>query len=83
MCFYDQTIYACNDYKWGRFRHHCNKEYRVGETCGTKLISSATFQSERCATCKKMEIIKNKINKSQQKIQAWIMEAAEKQNAEK
>ncbi|RPA83092.1 hypothetical protein BJ508DRAFT_413752 [Ascobolus immersus RN42] len=76
MCFYDQTIYACNDFKWGRFRTHCAKEYRTGETCGMKLIYQTTRLAERCTTCKKMEVIKNKIYRSQEKIGRWAAENA-------
>ncbi|EMT73999.1 hypothetical protein FOC4_h10017277, partial [Fusarium odoratissimum] len=25
-------------WRWGKFREQCNKEYRIGETCGLKLV---------------------------------------------
>ncbi|KAH7113059.1 hypothetical protein EDB81DRAFT_826446 [Dactylonectria macrodidyma] len=37
MCYFDQVVWACGNWKWGRFRQQCNKEYRIGETCGLKL----------------------------------------------
>ncbi|KAH6646816.1 hypothetical protein BKA67DRAFT_580643 [Truncatella angustata] len=51
MCFYDQTVWACGFWKWGSFRSQCTKEYRIGETCGMKLVWSTDIQEAECITC--------------------------------
>ena len=38
MCYYDVYRWECGDWKWGNFRQHCAREYRLGETCGIKLM---------------------------------------------
>ena len=56
MCFFDQHLFTCGDWKWGHFRQHCNQEYRKGETCGMKLIMSTYRVGNKCKTCEKIEI---------------------------
>jgi hypothetical protein len=48
MCFYEQYVYACRDWKWGNFRQHCQAEYRTGETCGMKMVYQALGLPEKC-----------------------------------
>lgn len=55
MCYYEQFKYACQDWKWGNFRGHCHKEYRLGETCGMKLIGMTTHVPEKCQQCERIE----------------------------
>lgn len=74
MCFYEQTIFSCEDYKWGRFRAHCAKEYRTGETCGMRLIYEASRVPQKCNTCKRVEVIQRKIAASQDRIYRWNRE---------
>ncbi|KAH0614911.1 uncharacterized protein LAJ45_01917 [Morchella importuna] len=74
MCFYDQQIFSCNDHKWGRFRAHCNKEYRTGETCGMKLIYEATRVNGKCQNCKKYEVTWRKIVQATERVARWEAE---------
>ncbi|KAF8471307.1 hypothetical protein BDZ91DRAFT_718277 [Kalaharituber pfeilii] len=74
MCFYDQQIFACGDYKWGRFRAHCAKEYRTGETCGMKLIYETSRVTGKCQMCKKYEVILRKIIQAHERVQRWESE---------
>ncbi|SMQ45999.1 unnamed protein product [Zymoseptoria tritici ST99CH_3D7] len=55
MCYYDNFKFACQDWKWGNFRQHCQKEYRTGETCGMKMIYNTMLLAEKCPSCEKIE----------------------------
>jgi hypothetical protein len=55
VCFYDQYVFKCRDFRWGNFNKHCTKEYRRGETCGTKLINDVLPQTKDCTLCEKIE----------------------------
>lgn len=83
MCFYEQQIFACNDHKWGRFRAHCNKEYRTGETCGMKLIYDSIPVPGKCAMCKKYEVIWRKIMQAKERVNRWEMEGINPASTEK
>ena len=74
MCFYEQQIFTCGDHKWGRFRAHCNKEYRTGETCGMKLIFESSRVSSHCPICKKYDVILRKIVQAKDRVQRWESE---------
>ena len=71
MCFYDQQIFACGDYKWSRFRAHCAKEYRTGETCGMKLIFETSLVTGKCQMCKRYEVTCRKIRHALERVQRW------------
>ncbi|KAH7113079.1 hypothetical protein EDB81DRAFT_826637 [Dactylonectria macrodidyma] len=51
MCYFDQVVWACGNWKWGRFRQQCNKEYRIGETCGLKLVYGRQDEAKKCKVC--------------------------------
>ncbi|KAH7093611.1 hypothetical protein FB567DRAFT_610181 [Paraphoma chrysanthemicola] len=55
MCFFDQHRFSCGDWKWGHFRHHCAKEYRMGETCGLKLVMETIPTATKCKLCDKID----------------------------
>jgi hypothetical protein len=55
MCFYEQYVYACRDWKWGNFRQHCQDEYRNGEPCGMKMVYHAIPLTENCKLCLEIE----------------------------
>ena len=55
MCFFDQYRFICGDWKWDKFRQHCNREYRIGETCGMKLIMQTICMPTKCKLCEKIE----------------------------
>lgn len=74
MCFYDQYMMHCGDYKWGHFRQHCSKEYRTGETCGMKLAMYTYQKAERCKTCEKITTKTGRLEKEQKRIDRWLKE---------
>jgi hypothetical protein len=55
MCFYEQYRFICGDWKWGDWHHHCNKEYRMGESCGMKLVYQTAQQPTKCKYCEKID----------------------------
>lgn len=71
MCFYDQYVFQCRDYKWGEFRAQCQKEYRRGETCGMKLVFAAIQQPKCCKLCEKVNTKINKRRKCEDNIRRW------------
>ena len=64
MCYYDMYRWECNDWKWGNFRQHCEKEYRMGETCGLKMVYNTLAKQGDCALCEKINAKKRKLAKA-------------------
>lgn len=81
MCFFDQQVFACGDYKWGQFRQHCAKEYRTGETCGMKLVMQTQHVRTKCRTCEKIDIKYGRLEKEEEKIRRWEKEGAKHRKA--
>lgn len=74
MCYYDNYKYACQDWKWGNFRQHCQQEYRTGETCGMKMIYRTIGLPEHCAFCEKIEKKERRIAKARSDVARWAVE---------
>jgi len=74
MCFYDQYMMHCGDYKWGHFKQHCSKEYRTGETCGMKLAMNTYRKAEKCKTCEKIDTKRGRLEKEMKRIDRWVKE---------
>jgi predicted RNA-binding Zn-ribbon protein involved in translation (DUF1610 family) len=81
MCFFDQQLYQCGDFKWGPFRQHCAKEYRTGETCGMKLVMTSISVHQKCPKCEKIAIKYNRITKEEERIRRWTREGAKHRKA--
>ena len=71
MCFFDQHRFSCGDWKWGRFRQHCNREHRTGETCGMKLIMSIIPVTVMCKLCEKIESKRRRRQREVDRINGW------------
>ncbi|KAE9370887.1 hypothetical protein N431DRAFT_343797 [Stipitochalara longipes BDJ] len=74
MCFYDAIEMACKCWKWGQFRKHCAKEYRIGETCGMKLVMSRHSLPIKCKICTKIDGKERAIRKEEERIRRWQAE---------
>ena len=74
MCFYEQYRFQCGDWKWGNFRQHCNREYRIGETCGTKLVNATINLPDKCTGCEKIEKKERRLQKACMDLRRWQME---------
>jgi len=81
MCFFDQIVHECGDYKWGCFRQHCAKEYRTGETCGMKLVMASYPVAGNCKICDKISTKWNRRNKEVDRIKRWEREGGKSRKA--
>ena len=64
MCYYDNYRFECGDWRWGTFQMHCEKEYRMGETCGLKLIYSTNPIRSVCRICQNIDVKRRKLRKT-------------------
>lgn len=80
MCFYEQTVFSCGDWKWGCFRDRCAHEHRTGETCGLRLIHHTEYRRATCHTCKSIETKKNRRLGGQKRIEKWRQEGRLREN---
>ena len=73
MCFFEWTTYACGDFKFGNFKAHCEKEHRIGETCGLKLFDTYNRSAcgEICGLCNRIRIKNRKIAKTLSDLKRW------------
>ncbi|CAF3526406.1 unnamed protein product [Fusarium graminearum] len=74
MCYFDQTRWTCGFWRWGHFRQQCNKEYRMGETCGLKLVYETKDQPEVCKLCSDVEKKQRRYDKMYRDVQRWQRE---------
>jgi septal ring factor EnvC (AmiA/AmiB activator) len=76
MCYYEQTLYTCRDWKWGNMKERCPRQHRMGETCGVKMVDTRNVYraDDQCRTCKDIEIKDRKLNKELQNIARWRKE---------
>ncbi|KAK4232776.1 hypothetical protein C8A03DRAFT_20001, partial [Achaetomium macrosporum] len=66
--------FECSSWKWGRFRKQCNKENRIGETCGLKLVFSTRFEARDCGACTKIAKMRRRLSKMTADIERWRRE---------
>jgi hypothetical protein len=83
MCFYEQYRFICGDWKWGNFREHCNREYRMGETCGMKLVYQTAQQPSKCKYCEKADTKLRKRQTECDRITRWQREGRNPASIEK
>jgi len=74
MCYFEQTRWACGYWRWGHFRQQCNKEYRMGETCGLKLVYETKTEKDVCKICHDTEKKQRRYDKMCRDIQRWQRE---------
>lgn len=76
MCYYEQTLYACTDWKWGNMKERCPRQHRMGETCGVKLVHSDHLHKidQLCRVCKDLDIKTRKLAKEKDNIARWRKE---------
>ncbi|KAK3944008.1 hypothetical protein QBC46DRAFT_376070 [Diplogelasinospora grovesii] len=71
MCFYEQTRWRCGFWKWGNFRQQCTKEYRIGKTCGLKLVFETGYRQDACKLCGQIAKKQRRLAKMTQDIERW------------
>lgn len=74
MCYFDQTKWQCQYWRWGHFRQQCNKEYRIGETCGLKLVYETVHIQDVCKLCKDIQKKQRRYDKMAQDVKRWQRE---------
>jgi hypothetical protein len=74
MCFFDQHRFVCGDWKWGHFRQHCAKEYRIGETCGMKLVMQTVPVGQKCKLCEKIDTKTRRRAAEVERVNRWQRE---------
>ncbi|KAF1809748.1 hypothetical protein P152DRAFT_461135 [Eremomyces bilateralis CBS 781.70] len=83
MCFYEQIVYGCGDFKWGHFRQHCNREYRIGEVCGMKLVYQSAQENHLCKVCEKLNTKYRRRQTECERIERWQREGSRQASIEK
>ena len=76
MCYYDQTVFICRDWRWGLLREFCSKSSHIGEGCGLKLIWISYYRPQECQVCCRIGVIKRRIRKVEDRARRWNTEAA-------
>jgi hypothetical protein len=71
MCFYDQKVFLCRDWKWGARREACASAPQMGESCGITLIMCSQYTNELCSTCQIIEKKQRRIHVLKGKIERW------------
>lgn len=83
MCYYEQYRFECGDWKWGNFKRHCQSEYRMGETCGMKLIFHTLPLTSKCALCEKIEKKHRRYEKTKADYSRWYQDPTRQASAAK
>ncbi|KAK2734618.1 hypothetical protein FQN57_001612 [Myotisia sp. PD_48] len=76
MCFYNQKKYLCGDWAWSTFATQCNHEYRLGETCGMKLVHSTEAVNTICKLCEKIETKLRRRAAEVERLNRWYREGS-------
>lgn len=71
MCFFAQAVWACGYWRWGQFREKCYKEYRMGETCGLKLVYEINYKTTCCCHCTSIATKKRRMAKMSADVARW------------
>ncbi|EJP66059.1 uncharacterized protein BBA_05030 [Beauveria bassiana ARSEF 2860] len=74
MCYFEQTLWSCGYWRWGHFRQQCNKEYRMGETCGLKLVYITKNEPDVCKLCHDIEKKQRRYDKMARDVERWQRE---------
>ena len=83
MCYYDCFVFTCICWKWGNFRAHCSKEYRMGETCGMRLVNQTYTLDTKCKICEKIEVKEGRMSREYEKVTRWSAEGIHPASIEK
>ncbi|KAH8674425.1 hypothetical protein BGZ60DRAFT_352933, partial [Tricladium varicosporioides] len=75
MCYFDQQLFTCGDWKWGAIQQHCSKACCVGEGCDLKLIWTSRYIRGKCRICCQIEVKKRRIHKLEDRIRRWSFDA--------
>ncbi|KIM94813.1 hypothetical protein OIDMADRAFT_134927 [Oidiodendron maius Zn] len=71
MCFFDQKVFQCGDWKWGLRRQACPKATAAGDSCSIKLIMNSQYTSELCSICRNIETKRRRIRRLEANVKRW------------
>ncbi|KAM3442850.1 hypothetical protein NHJ13734_002174 [Beauveria thailandica] len=74
MCYFESTLWSCGYWRWGHFRQQCNKEHRIGETCGLKLVYDTKREPDVCKLCHDIEKKQRRYDKMARDVERWQRE---------
>lgn len=83
MCYFDCKRWRCGFWKWDSFRLQCHKEYRMGETCGQKLIYHTELLDQQCRLCDQIEKKNRRLRKMWADMERWRAEGNRRATVEK
>lgn len=72
MCFYNQVVWTCGSWRWSAFQYRCHKEYRIGETCGLKLVCDVEYKTQQCNLCHSLSIKHRRAAKMEVDLARWL-----------
>lgn len=55
MCFYDQKVFGCGDYRWGNLQQRCHENDQNRESCESKQVFRTIVINTKCETCQEIE----------------------------
>ncbi|KAJ4517108.1 hypothetical protein HRR83_004979 [Exophiala dermatitidis] len=76
MCYFARTDYRCGDWRWGNMKVRCQRQPRIGETCGARLADTdnVTQVDEDCRLCQEIVIKQRRLQKERDNIRRWSLE---------
>ncbi|CAI6089208.1 unnamed protein product [Clonostachys chloroleuca] len=83
MCYYHQILWECGYWRWGRFGEQCNREYRIGQTCGLMLVYETEEQPTICAVCCHIRRKLRRYDKMWQDVRRWQHEGGKPATVER
>ena len=83
MCYYEQTVFTCRDWRWGNFRQRCPDQYRIGETCGKRLVHENNYSQDQCTLCVAREKKVRRFKKAEADYARWKDDPKRKASAAK
>jgi hypothetical protein len=63
MCVFDRQAWDCGFWQWSHFRGQCEKECRLGDTCGKKQPFSTFHEEGPCKVCFVLDAKQHRIDK--------------------
>ncbi|KAK4451185.1 hypothetical protein QBC34DRAFT_348165 [Podospora aff. communis PSN243] len=63
MCFFDRQVWDCGFRQWSHFRGQCEKECRLGDTCGKKTAFTTIHEEGPCKVCFVLDAKQHRIDK--------------------
>lgn len=68
MCFFEQQVYTCGDFKWSQFREQCPFQQGIENICHIKLVMKAIYVDEKCDICLDIEKKENRFRLEEDRI---------------